>query len=101
MLHWQSFEALLTALTATLPWHVHAQACADAGVSVGEPLSENPALLKAALAVAPGAVRQHDFLPVYSSFLRDLIKKGVNSKDSYHFPLAGEYSEEGSGWKAV
>ena len=32
---------------------------------------------------------QVDFLPQYSAFLRDLIKKGVANKDGYHFPLAG------------
>ena len=34
-------------------------------------------------------LHQVDFLPQYASFLRDLIKKGVSSKELYHFPLAG------------
>ena len=37
----------------------------------------------------PPSSLQVDFLPQYSSFLRDLIKKGVANKDGYHFPLAG------------
>lgn len=65
------------------------QACAEAGVLAGEPLSENAHLLRAALKADPSKIKFNDFLPVYSSFLRDLIKKGVNSKDSYQFPLAG------------
>eukprot|EP00195_Chlamydomonas_chlamydogama_P017784 CAMPEP_0202892036 /NCGR_PEP_ID=MMETSP1392-20130828/1893_1 /ASSEMBLY_ACC=CAM_ASM_000868 /TAXON_ID=225041 /ORGANISM="Chlamydomonas chlamydogama, Strain SAG 11-48b" /LENGTH=606 /DNA_ID=CAMNT_0049575911 /DNA_START=302 /DNA_END=2123 /DNA_ORIENTATION=- len=64
-------------------------ACAEAAVLLGEPLSEGAHLTRAALQVSPEQVKQVDYLPKYAAALRDMIKKGVNRKDSYHLPLAG------------
>jgi len=66
-----------------------ADACAAAGVLAGQPLSETPHLLRAAMAVQPGCANQVEFMPTYSAFLRDLIKKGVDSKANHELPLAG------------
>lgn len=65
------------------------QACAEAGVLIGNPLSEGAYLIKTAISVDQQRVGKREFLPVYSAFLRGLIKKGVASKDAYEFPLAG------------
>lgn len=34
-------------------------------------------------------VLQVDFMPVYSNHLREIIKKGINSKKDYDKPLSG------------
>jgi len=66
-----------------------AQAASEAGVMVGEAGSEAGAVLKATLHVDPSRIKQVDFRPSYAAFLRNLIIKGVGSKDAPLFPLLG------------
>lgn len=59
------------------------------GLCPGDAAAETGHVMQAALGADPSAVKRVPFLPIYASFLRDLIKRGVGSKDSYHFPLLG------------
>ncbi|KAG2495321.1 hypothetical protein HYH03_006591 [Edaphochlamys debaryana] len=65
------------------------QAAAEAGVMVGDTLSETAHMLSASLSSDPTRVARVPFLPAYAAALRDLIKRGVNSPTNYHFPLLG------------
>ncbi|KAG2454732.1 hypothetical protein HYH02_000569 [Chlamydomonas schloesseri] len=66
-----------------------AAAAAEAGVNIGDPVSEQSHLLAVALSLDPSRLARLPFLPTYSASLRDLIKRGVNSPANYHFPLLG------------
>eukprot|EP00200_Dunaliella_tertiolecta_P007129 CAMPEP_0202373016 /NCGR_PEP_ID=MMETSP1127-20130417/4110_1 /ASSEMBLY_ACC=CAM_ASM_000462 /TAXON_ID=3047 /ORGANISM="Dunaliella tertiolecta, Strain CCMP1320" /LENGTH=628 /DNA_ID=CAMNT_0048969755 /DNA_START=3126 /DNA_END=5012 /DNA_ORIENTATION=+ len=63
--------------------------CAAKGVMVGDTSSENAHVLASALAQDPSNVKQVNFLPRYADFLRELIIKGVNSKEHPRKPLTG------------
>lgn len=45
--------------------------------------------IQQALAADPAGIQEVDFMPVYSAFLREIIKKGVNSSEDYDRPLKG------------
>ncbi|KAG2439969.1 hypothetical protein HXX76_004088 [Chlamydomonas incerta] len=66
-----------------------AAAAAEAGVNIGDPVSEQSHLVAVALSLDPSRLARLPFLPTYSASLRDLIKRGVNSPANYHFPLLG------------
>eukprot|EP00798_Chlamydomonas_sp_ICE-L_P008027 gene8026-1257_t len=66
-----------------------AVACSKAAVQLGEPLSEQPYIVASALATDSSKISKVDFRPRYATFLRELIKRGVQHKSTYHFPLSG------------
>eukprot|EP00887_Chlorella_sp_A99_P007210 scaffold2.g7210.t1 len=66
-----------------------AQLSTEAGLKPSDDLDGTAHVISAALLTPTDRISSLDFLPAYSAFLRDIIKRGINHPSNYDRPLEG------------